>query len=183
MTCPEYRQLGFFRSPGWHSFIIMDAPYLNDLGTNRKTFILAEAEMPNTTRRFHWTETYSVHIAILDEQHRHLIEAINGLDQAVSVGEGNAVVEAVLQEFLHYAGIHFATEESLMAQYRYPGLTTHRAKHEEFRGRIVGFFEALKSGRQCVPVSVLFFIDQWLKDHVLRTDQQYSAFLNARGVY
>jgi hemerythrin len=32
------------------------------------------------------------------------------------------------------------------------------------------------------PVSLLFFVKVWRKQHVLKTDTQYSAFLNARGV-
>jgi hemerythrin len=32
-------------------------------------------------------------------------------------------------------------------------------------------------------VELLLFLQSWLKKHVLRTDKQYSAFLNARGVH
>ena len=42
--------------------------------------------------------------------------------------------------------------------------------------------EEHKGARPGVPVSLLFFVQAGLKHHVLKTDKQYSAFLNARGV-
>lgn len=139
--------------------------------------------MPVARRTFRWTQTYSVHIAMLDEQHRILVDTVGELDEALSRGDGNAVVEAVLQKLVIYAGEHFAAEESLMAEYDFPGLPSHCAKHREFRERIGDFLEGLKAGKRCVSVSVLLFLDQWLKEHLLKTDRQYSAFLNARGVH
>lgn len=132
---------------------------------------------------FRWTESYSVNIAVLDEQHRALFDVVNELDRALRFGEGSAALEDVLHKLTDYAAAHFELEESLMAQHEFPGLTTHRSYHEEFRQKIDEFLTAHRAGKAGVPVEALLFLKDWLKDHLLRTDRQYSAFLNARGVH
>lgn len=138
--------------------------------------------MPVVSETFRWTEAYSVHIAALDEQHRRLFDAVNELHRALQIGEGAAALQAVLQRLLHYAAEHFAAEEALMAQYNFPGLSTHRARHEAFRNKLAEFMEAHRAARAGAPVAVLLFLQDWLKNHLLKTDKLYSDFLNARGV-
>ena len=162
--------------------MIKDAPYLSDLGANSNLNILITAAMTLATETFRWTEAHCVHIAELDEQHKQLIATVNELDQALRERQGDSALDSVLQKLFAYSIEHFASEERLMMQYDFPGLSTHRAQHEEFRRKLTGFLDAFHAGKSCVPVSVLLFMQTWLKEHLLKTDQQYSAYLNARGV-
>ena len=138
--------------------------------------------MPVAIDAFRWTEAYSVHIAHLDAQHQKLFATVNELNEALRSGLGNAIVNPVLDHLLEYANVHFAAEESLMEQHSFPGLSTHRARHEAFRQKIAAFLQDHQRGKPGVPVNLMFFLQNWLKQHVLKTDKQYSAFLNARGV-
>jgi hemerythrin len=138
--------------------------------------------MPVATGTFRWTEAFRVNIAVLDQQHQQLIDTMNQLDQALRKGEGKAALDAVLDKLVEYALVHFATEESLMEQHQFPGLFSHRAQHEEFRKRLAEYLEAHKASKPGVPVSLLFFMQEWIKEHLSKTDKLYSAFLNARGV-
>ena len=138
--------------------------------------------MPVATDTFHWTEAYSVNIAILDQQHQKLFDTVNELNRALRTGAGNDALDPILDQLVEYATVHFAAEESLMEQYDFPGLSTHRTQHEMFRQQIALFREEHKAAKPGVPVSLMFFMRDWLKQHVLKTDKLYSAFLNARGV-
>ena len=138
--------------------------------------------MPVAASTFRWTEAYQVNIALLDHQHQKLFDTVNELDQALRAGEGNSAVEQVLDKLVEYALVHFAAEESLMRKHDFPGLPTHRTQHELFRHQIAAYLLDHKAAKPGVPVSLLFFMQAWLKQHVLTTDKQYSAFLNARGV-
>jgi hemerythrin len=138
--------------------------------------------MSVATITFRWTESYRVNIAVLDQQHQQLFDTVNELDQALRNGEGNSAVEPVLDKLVEYALVHFAAEEALMQQHDFPGLPTHRTQHELFRHKVAEYLEGHKAAKPGVPVSLLFFMQDWLKQHVLKTDRQYSAFLNARGV-
>jgi hemerythrin len=138
--------------------------------------------MSVATGTFHWTEAYSVNIAVLDQQHKQLIETVNELDQALRKGEGKAALDSVLDKLVEYALVHFAAEESLMQEHDFPGFFTHRAQHEEFRKKLAEYLESHKTGKPGTPVSLLFFMQEWMKEHLSKTDKLYSAYLNARGV-
>jgi hemerythrin len=138
--------------------------------------------MPVATGTFRWTEAYSVKIAVLDQQHQKLFDTVNELDRALRTGEGSYVIDPILGKLVDYARVHFAEEEALMEKHNFPGLPTHRTQHESFRRKIDGFLEEHKAAKPGVPVSLLFFVQAWLKQHVLKTDQQYCAYLKARGV-
>lgn len=139
--------------------------------------------MSVSTTTFHWTECYRVNIVLPDQQHQQLIDTVNELDQALRMGEGKSVVDAVLDKLVEYALVHFTAEERLMQQHDFPGLSTHQTQHEMFRQKIGTYLEDLKAGKAGVPVSLLLFMQEWMKQHLLTTDRQYSAFLNARGVH
>ena len=132
---------------------------------------------------FRWTGTYKVNVAVLDQQHQELFDTVNKLEQALRAAEGNAVVDRILDRLMTYAGLHFALEESLMERHEFPGLPTHRVQHEMFRKRMMTFLEKQRAAKPGVSVELLLFLQTWLKTHVLKTDKQYSAFLNARGVH
>jgi hemerythrin-like metal-binding protein len=138
--------------------------------------------MSVATGTFHWSEAYSVNIAVLDQQHKLLIETVNQLDQALRKGEGKAALDSVLDKLIEYALVHFAAEESLMQEHDFPGYSTHRTQHEEFRKKLAEYLEAQKAGKPGTPVSLLFFMQEWMKEHLSKTDKLYSAYLNARGV-
>jgi hemerythrin len=138
--------------------------------------------MSVATGTFHWTDALSVNIAVFDQQHQQLIDTMNQLDQALRKGEGKAALDSVLDKLVQYALVHFAAEESLMQEHDFPGFFTHRNQHDEFRKRLAEYLEAHKAGKPGVPVSLLFFMQEWMKEHVSKTDKLYSAFLNARGV-
>ena len=138
--------------------------------------------MPVETESFRWTEAYSVNIATLDRQHQKLFETVNELNRALRNGAGNEALDSILDELMEYAAVHFAAEESLMEKYEFPGLSTHRTQHEMFRQQIAVFLAGHKAAKPGVAVSLMFFMQEWLKRHLLQTDKLYSAFLNARGV-
>ncbi len=138
--------------------------------------------MSNTNCVFRWTDVYKVNVALLDQQHQGLFDTVNELERALRVGEGNAAIDGILDRLMTYAGLHFAAEESLMERHSFPGLSTHRIQHEMFRKKMMTLLERHRGAKAGVAVELLLFLQSWLKNHVLRTDRQYSAFLNARGV-
>jgi hemerythrin len=139
--------------------------------------------MPATIPTLRWTEKYSVNIATLDRQHQRFFETVNRLHEALSSGEGRAATVNILHELSQYATIHFATEEALMAEYKFPGLAAHRTTHEKFIQSIKQFTADHRAGKPGAPVSIMLYLQAWLKEHLLGEDKLYVDFLNARGVH
>jgi len=139
--------------------------------------------MTRATAVFRWTEMYRVNIAALDRQHQGLFDTINELNGALAEGHGAAAIDGVLRKLNEYATTHFAAEEVLMEEYGFPGLTAHRAQHEAFAQNLRKYVDDYKNGKTGTPVSLLLFLQSWLKEHLLKTDKAYSSFLNDRGVH
>jgi len=138
--------------------------------------------MTAPTPAFRWTERYSVNVAAIDDQHKRLFTIINELNDALAHGEGAAVAEPVLQKLVDYAQVHFAAEEALLEEYKFPATGAHRAEHDKFTQSIAKFREDYRAGKPGVPVSLMLFLQDWLKEHILVNDKAYTSFLNARGV-
>jgi hemerythrin len=131
---------------------------------------------------FRWSERYSVNIAELDRQHRGFFAIINELNEALAAGEGATITHSILQRLVEYAHTHFAAEEALMTEHKFPALLTHCSEHDRFTQLVAKFLEDCHAGKTGVPVSLMLFLQTWLREHILVSDKAYSSFLNARGV-
>ena len=138
--------------------------------------------MTATGSAFLWSERYSVNIAELDRQHQVFFAIVHELNQALAAGEGAAVTQSILQRLVEYAHTHFAAEEALMTEYKFPALLTHSAEHDKFARMVAKLLEDHHAGKTGVPVSLMLFLQTWLREHILVSDKAYSSFLNARGV-
>jgi hemerythrin len=134
-------------------------------------------------KAFCWSEAYSVRIELMDQQHRAMLAAVAELNVAPATGDGDAILGPTFERLMEHARRHFADEEALMMRHDFPTLITHRAEHEHFRKKIEAFIEHHKRGKVGVASALLLFLQQSLKEHVMHTDQRYSAFLNARGIW
>jgi hemerythrin len=130
-----------------------------------------------------WDQSFCVHITELDHQHQRLFLAVAELNDAIRMGRADSMVSEVLEKVIEHAISHFAAEESFLQQYGYPGLAAHRHEHEKLAQQITEFNRSYIAGNPDIPSSLLVFLQKWLRDHILTTDKEYSAFLNARGVF
>ncbi len=139
--------------------------------------------MTAPTPAFRWTERYSVNIAAIDDQHKRLFTIINELNDALAHGEGAAVAEPVLQKLVDYAQVHFAAEEALLEEYKVPATGAHRAEHDKFTQSMAKFRKDFQAGKSGVSVSLMLFLQAWLKEHILVNDKACIGFLHDRGVH
>ncbi len=129
-----------------------------------------------------WDYSYSVKIAELDHQHQRLFRAVAELEYAVRMGRADYVIDEVLEKVIEHTIGHFAAEEELMEQHGFPGLAAHRHDHQMLAQKLTKFNLSNMAGRPDVPSALLDFLQEWLREHILKTDKEYSEFLNARGV-
>lgn len=129
-----------------------------------------------------WSDEYSVSIRQVDAQHKQLIALINQFHDAMTAGKAKDVMEKVFSELVTYTKFHFAKEEELLKTYNYPGLLAHKTKHDELTKKVFKYHDEFKSGKNILSIELMNFLKDWLVNHILGTDKQYSAFLNAKGV-
>jgi hemerythrin len=134
------------------------------------------------TELIHWISAYSVGINNFDGQHRGIVSLINEFHAAMVGGRSKEILEYVLDRLISYAHEHFSAEEHVLAAHAYPGLEVQKYEHRKFLDSIRRFQQDFQTGRASPSVDVMFFLRDWLKNHIQGTDQRYVPFLKAKGI-
>ena len=127
-----------------------------------------------------WDPSLAVGHAEIDGQHQEIFRRYAALVKAMAAGANEDL--AVLFEFLgEYALEHFAAEERMMAEVRYPGATVHAAAHARFV-REYGELRALwlaNGPTHGVYVKTSTWIADWLRAHISGVDLALARFLRS----
>ncbi len=129
-----------------------------------------------------WDESFSVKVKRYDNDHQKLFAMINTLHESMVAGKGREKIQEVVKQLADYTKQHFAAEEVQLEKSHYPGLAVHRVEHQAFVKKVEQFQKDLAAGTVNISISVVSFLNDWLINHIKRTDQQYSTFLNQHGV-
>jgi len=132
---------------------------------------------------FAWSENYSVHVQQFDAQHQKLFAIINELADAMRVGKGEDVIRDVVAQLAVYTRAHFLQEEVAMRQTGYPEFAAHQAQHTALMADVEKYKSDLDEGRKPNIIAVLNFLQQWLVNHIQKSDKKYSDHMNAHGVH
>ena len=131
---------------------------------------------------FTWNDSYSVKVALCDQQHKKLFAIINDLADAMRMGKGQDTVSKTVNELLSYTKTHFQQEEALMQKANYPQLGPHKDMHRKFEADVEALANEAKAGGNTNSIRVLNLLRDWLLNHIQKVDKQYSATLNAAGI-
>lgn len=129
-----------------------------------------------------WSESLSVGLPGIDEQHKKLVALINLLHDSSVRGSGNATIGKVLDDLTSYTVDHFAFEERLMEAHGYDGLEEHREAHVALTKQVAKLNEDYKAGSAQLSTELFMFLRSWLNGHIRGTDKLYGPFLASRGV-
>jgi len=129
-----------------------------------------------------WSEEYKVNVAVLDEQHKMLFHLLDDLDNCLK-GDTTEEVSFIIGELHAYALYHFAAEERLLARFNYPGLDAHRTEHREFEAKVFEFRSRSIHPDPELPAQMKDFLENWIANHIKKTDQEYSEFFNSYGIF
>lgn len=126
-----------------------------------------------------WEPGLAIGVAAVDDQHRELYRQVNLLLAAMRDAQAAAEVGRLLEFLGRYVVEHFAAEERLMREARYPALDPHRREHVDF---VQAFQELCRSfeGEGASPpvvVRINVWLCSWLRRHVGETDQALGRFL------
>ncbi len=128
-----------------------------------------------------WSDQFSVHIAAIDEEHKHLFDLLNIVNSAIVYGKGKEILEYALTELIIYTELHFQHEEAAMEKYGYPGLAMHRIEHKHLIDQVHGYIKKYHDGILGVTEFTIF-IKGWLINHIERDDLHFGNYLLGKGV-
>ena len=125
-----------------------------------------------------WTPDLDTGIGVIDKQHRRIVDYINQLHDARTSGHKHEDIGLVLDELVDYTLSHFAFEESMQEEAKYPFLKAHKKVHDLFVKRVGEYQERFKLGED-VSEELNNLLVTWLFNHIKRDDADYVASVKA----
>jgi hemerythrin len=125
-----------------------------------------------------WSDSYSLGIKLIDDQHKGLLEFVNDLLNHATGDETEErfYFQEVIQQAVQYIKTHFATEEKYMIAFKFPGYAAHKKVHDEFTLTVIKTVKEFESGKRLVLDKFAHFLRDWVLSHVAIMDRQYSDY-------
>lgn len=117
----------------------------------------------------------------IDRQHGELVAMINETQEILEQErDGNDLVQ-ILNRLNALCIEHFTTEEGLMREADYPGLSQHKQMHDGSLERAFDFDSARLGRDPQAGRDLLQLLRDWLLAHI-HADREMAGFLKARGI-
>lgn len=129
-----------------------------------------------------WSNQFSVGIKEIDDQHKKLISILNDLSEARRTEKGRKDIERILDELTQYTVYHFKAEEQYMERFNYKFKKEHKEEHDRFVAKVADFIEGYKEERFMLTMAMMNFLMDWIKKHILGTDQNYITCFKENGL-
>ena len=121
--------------------------------------------------KFSWSDDLGSGNLMIDSDHKHLINLVNKLNDAMVGGKGNTIVGDVLDELIAYTVSHFGREEKLMQQIAYVDYASHKAEHDKLVAEVSELKRNFQSGSLTLSSKVYIFLCDWLNKHIKSRDK------------
>ncbi len=110
-------------------------------------------------------------------QHKQLIVMVNDLSTAMKNGSGQEAIGSILNRLTSYTVQHFADEERFFVNTDYPGSDLHIQKHKQLVEKVSAFKKDFDAGKAFMTTGLLKFLNDWLQEHIMKTDRTYAKYL------
>jgi hemerythrin len=136
---------------------------------------------------FKWRSEFSCNVEEIDNQHKKLFEIGGRLYDLVSLGneyDHYDEIMRILSELREYTEYHFSYEEKLLMEQGYEQADIHKIEHDFFIKKIRKLENLdIDENQDESIMKIITFVADWISSHIMKTDNQYKAYLNSRGVF
>jgi hemerythrin len=122
-----------------------------------------------------WTNNLNIGIESIDEQHRHIINLFNKLNDSHKCGDLTAANE-LFYELIEFKLSHCAYEEELLKKSDYPLYKMHKQSHEPMIKKFLALHERAENGEYVINEAVPF-LETTLLQHMKGEDADYSTYM------
>ncbi len=125
-----------------------------------------------------WSADWNTSIDVIDKQHRRIADYINQLDDSRIGGHSREDIGKVIDGLIDYTLTHFAFEENLQEEAKYPFCADHKQVHDLFSRRIEDFRSRFATGED-VAEELSNTLVAWLYHHIKNEDADYVPAVKA----
>jgi len=135
-------------------------------------------EMPKIKNHINWSDSYSMGVKLIDDQHKGLVNFVNDLFDHSNGKENEERIyfSTVIQQAVKYIKEHFQAEERLMIGTKFSGYAEHKKVHDEFTITVVKSVKDFEAGKRLVLEKFAYFLKDWVLTHIAVMDKQYADY-------
>lgn len=129
---------------------------------------------------FKWTDDLATGNAVIDGEHKKLIQAADDLVEACSQGKGRQVINDAVDFLADYTKTHFGHEEKLQLEYKFPAYQAHRTWHQGYVKKIEDVAARLKA--EGPTIAIVAEVNARLSElitHIKTMDLKVAQFIQS----
>ena len=112
-----------------------------------------------------WKAEYAVGNTAVDHEHRELTTLINDLCTSIQAPGNQREVVRGLGEIYAQIAAHFALEEKIMRDARYPDLGPHKADHESLPDELSEVMDDVEARGRYDDRELSVTLERWFSEH------------------
>ncbi|MDA3821505.1 MAG: hemerythrin family protein [Bacteroidales bacterium] len=132
-----------------------------------------------------WEANLSIGVKAIDEQHKSLFDVLSKLISALFAENINKSVIESMSFLEDYIMRHFADEEDLMREIKYPGIDLQEIEHKRFILEYVRKKEVIMRKEEVTEsfaMELQSWIGNWLRRHILSEDKKIAEFIEKNHI-
>ena len=129
-----------------------------------------------------WDDSLSVKVPSIDAEHQKLVALINDFYNDIYHKSPREKIRDTVQGLIDYTESHFLHEEKLMMEVAFEDYDQHKKEHDAFVAKVKEFHQRMEDGGFVVSIEITNFLKDWIKNHILGTDQKYMALFQEKGI-
>ena len=112
-----------------------------------------------------WKPEFRIGVESVDHEHKELIALINDLHETMQGGGTHDEITETLGEIYANISAHFALEERLMRDARFPDLGPHKADHEALLDQLLDIMDGVEEGGSYDEQALSSRMERWFSVH------------------
>lgn len=124
---------------------------------------------------FAWdSKKYDVLVEEMNDQHHHIVDAMNALYDGSHAGAGKVELTRLLQHLETITVRHFREEEAMLTRQHYPHLEIHKGIHARLLKELAAHKQAFLDGPGTFTREFFDYLELWLRSHIMHIDRKYG---------
>lgn len=128
-----------------------------------------------------FTESETVKICLMDEQHEQMTHIINKLYSAF-IFKKNRLVQTQLKILTSHLRIHFDYEEALMKETFFDGYYSHKLEHDRFYKKVEAIWQSYVKKDPTLTLEELYNLKSWFFNHIEISDRKCGEHFAKNGI-